>query len=262
MASSSTPEVRGERLNRWVRRSRWGLVVLAAGLGVLEVTSGMGWWKLDPWVIPAARYALIASTLAESTWGLSRVKARERTNARELELDKQCVSLLVTLARVAQIEVDVAGCNVWSKQYSRRHGTYLWREHRRRLSNYPQPSEVLWTEGKGVIGRCLKEGEDVYQSWRPAQRQWADTEEISATQWRDVSERERWGFGRAEYLRSIRKYSEILAMPIKDRHGRVLGVLSVDIPADRAPADDSLCLKSGDVRSIVSTAADSLRALL
>lgn len=252
---------RGALFEGWVEERvtsfRYLMIVIAAVVGLAQVAEAAEAKWLPGWAAPTGLIVLIVATLVEGVWGVRRAKRRRAEDSRRLDLDKQMVSVLVTVSKLTGIDVDIPGCNVWSIETEAR-TPRLHREYRRRLSDFPQASKVEWTQGKGVIGRCWEEGEPVHVDWTKAQSKFAKREELSEAAWKGMTERERWGFERHEYLRSIRKYSEILAVPIKDDDGHVLGVVSVDIPSERAGGSSS-CLGSGDVREVMTHAAISLR---
>ncbi|WP_169165086.1 hypothetical protein [Cellulomonas taurus] len=218
----------------------------------------------SPWPTIALWTALllVAGTAVESIWGLARIKTRRRREKKELELHKTLVSVLVEVAKLTKVDVDVAGANVWSI-YTPRGGEApcLFREAHERLSSHPQMSDRAWTKGKGLIGRCWEKGEARFQDWGELQRKHENKSEMNEAAWRQVPDRDRWGFERDEYLDLIRKYQQIIAVPITDSQGKMIGCLSVDIPADR-PAPDSRCLDSREVRLVLATAAEGLRSLI
>ena len=255
------------RLDRWVRRSRLAMIGLVAVAALAEVmTYRYPGTKTDPSPWPTiavfTRISLILATAAESAWGLYRVHRRETEASRALQIDKQLVSILVQVAKETGVDVDVPGCNVW-RIYSPRGGgePALHREGHRRLSDYPQPSDRAWTKGKGVIGRCWEQGASKFWDYTNLQKRHESKAAISESAWKTMKPADRWGFDRDEYLDAIRKYQQVLAVPIVDSQGQVLGCVSIDIPTDR-PANDPRCLDTPEVRGILASAAEALRGLI
>ena len=244
-----------DKLVHWSRVAMIGLVLV---VGMLEVSTAASWFTTWRWVIPSGRIAILGATGFESAWGLARVASRGRASDNALQIDKTLVSVLVTVSKEVEVDVDVPGCNVWSIYQPRGRAAALYRAGGRRLSEYPQRSQVTWTKGKGLIGRCWEEGEPQFRDWTTLQRQHPATQEVTERAWKKMGQPARWGFERQEYLRSIHKYQQILAVPIKDEHGRVLGCVSLDIPVDR-PANS---INTGAVREVLARAAETLRYLI
>ncbi|GCE75880.1 hypothetical protein [Cellulomonas biazotea] len=254
------------RVDAWVQIGRVVLIVLAASAAATQIMAARypGTAK-DPSLWPGAAVltgvVLIVATAAESVWGLFRVRHRGRSEANALQIEKQLVSVLVQVAKEAHIDVDVAGCNVW-RIYTPRHGApALHRVGHRRLSDYPPMSDRAWTKGKGVIGRCWDSGQTRFWDFTALQEKMKNKTELSEAAWRAMKPADRWGFDRDEYLDAIRKYQQVLAVPIVDSQGQVLGCISIDIPSDR-PAANPRCLDTPEVRGVLATAAETVRGLI
>jgi hypothetical protein len=253
-------------LEKHVAELRWLMIFVAA---VATVTQAMAVARpgtteeASPWPVIAliATIFLALGTAIEGIWGIRRVRARHAREGRELELHKALVSVLVEVSKVAGLDVDVPGANVWSIYTKRKEEPSLFREAHERLSGHPQMSDRAWTQGKGVIGRCWKSESPKFQDWSKLQSKFAGKTEVSEAAWGRLSDGDRWGFEREEYLDMIGKYQQIIAVPITDSQGKMLGCLSVDIPADR-PSANPRCLDTAEVRLVLGTAAQGLRSLM
>lgn len=89
------------------------------------------------------------------------------------------------------------------------------------------PSDVVWTRGKGVIGKCWADGrQEVYElnrayaKWYPQGRH----------RWKVAPPNVRMNMSWDEMCEVNGKYGAVLPTQIKDRHGRVVGILAVDVP--------------------------------
>lgn len=254
------------RLDRHVAELRYAMIGLVVLTTVAQAFAQFGPGARDPsspW--PAVAFwltlALVLASAFDSVWGIVRVRGRQARSDRDLELEKALVSVLVELSKITGVDVDVPGANVWSIYTRRGQAPSFYREAHRRLSSHPQMSDLAWTKGKGVIGRCWKEDSVKFHDWTPQQLKYATKDQMTDAMWRQVKEPDRWGFDRDEFLPLIKKYQQIIAVPIKDTQGRMIGCLSVDIPADR-PAPDSRCLDTAVVRLVLATAAEGLRSLI
>jgi hypothetical protein len=103
----------------------------------------------------------------------------------------------------------------------------LERLERIRLSDYPAMSDVPWTEGRGVIGDCWARARPEYVHWAPLAKKWSG-KNITDAQWEKIKSEDKAGFTREQFMMMVGKYAEILAVPIKDDDGKVVGVVAVD----------------------------------
>jgi len=206
------------------------VAAVALGLNATKAVTLPRTWLVACVVTSAA---LAAVTTIGGAWG----EWRERRMGRRRELTE--ITLNATIwAVVDQVgsldfrELGIAAYRVdhawWSPWRLR-----LQRVHRVRASRRPVSSDVAWRPGKGVIGRCVTQGEvvavDLAQLYaelgRPGEQEWA----------RLPPER-RLGLSYAEYLDLRDKYAVVVASPIIDDSGprsRVVGCLALDGPAGR-----------------------------
>lgn len=131
--------------------------------------------------------------------------------------------------------------------YLRRRAIWVpWRErlvriHRERATSRPVTSGVRWSPGKGVVGRCVAEGQDIGVDLTELD---ASISEVSREKWATIDPELRLGLSWKEYQRVRGKYGVVLASPIIDDTGspaRVVGCVSLDAPAgtrDRVTRDD------------------------
>lgn len=117
---------------------------------------------------------------------------------------------------------------------------YLYRIERFRVSD-PPPIDVAWPEGRGVIGRCIATNEQTHRDHRPTQRSYPREKALTDTQWKTVRKKDQDdGFERHDFVRMIHRYEQVLAMPIADAAGRVIGCISVDVTC--SDSEDRPCV--------------------
>lgn len=195
------------------------------------------WWVLAPLVIAVGGTALegIVKLLGLSQHHLRRDQVDDVRGALS--------QLAIDVKETTKLPLEHVGASVW---LVRSFPPWLWSKRldrivRFRISDYPPPSDIDWTPGKGTIGRCWKEARPKHQSWRelirkygsdPTEGQWAEMEE--------QGEVARAGLSMADFKALFGKYSEVYAYPIQDRRGSaVIGVVSIDIPIDSIEDDDN-----------------------
>lgn len=124
---------------------------------------------------------------------------------------------------------------------------------RERIQSSPPPSNVDWTFGKGVIGRCWQLGTDLGVDLRDHV---ADVAARSPEEWEQLTDEERLGLTYDDFQRT-RQHGVVVATPVLDRSGTVIGVISADTlegPLDR--------LWNDRVREALGAAAVTVRNLL
>jgi hypothetical protein len=118
---------------------------------------------------------------------------------------------------------------------------------------------VRWSFRRGVVGKCWAEQETIVTDWVLVNQELAaEIEHIRANDsipaekaWRKISKKKRWGLTYRQY-RDSQAYKRIAGYPVKDPRGRVIGVLSIDGPIDKAR------LEAEDVMHIVSITSSAV----
>lgn len=100
----------------------------------------------------------------------------------------------------------------------------LWREK----FAVSHPSGVTWTRGKGVIGKCWEERQDVGRNFA---RDYGRLVNCTEEQWNRQPERIRQGLSYAEFRRT-RDHGAVVATPILSADAKFLGYISIDAPGD------------------------------
>ncbi|KRD07782.1 hypothetical protein ASE48_10115 [Mycobacterium sp. Root265] len=182
--------------------------------------------------------------------------ARER-NAARARLYRPMFSALVALSDIREgIHVFDLGVSVFkiSRVWFLWCGVIPWSEKRLvrivrlRLSDSPNESNVRWTKGKGAIGVCWQSNVAVHHDRRADAATWGKNGQYpSEAQFADLQDDQKRGMNREEFIQTIDKYGEILAVPMVTPHkGEQLGVLSVDCLATAYAGPDSQSILQGE----------------
>jgi hypothetical protein len=100
----------------------------------------------------------------------------------------------------------------------------LVRVYRFRLSEYPPPSKIIWNRGKGTIGECWRTGIAVLHDRRGVAARYGGDRHPTEQSYKNLPRDVQTGFTHAEFIRTIDKYGEIVAVPIAKKHtGDLIG---------------------------------------
>jgi hypothetical protein len=129
-----------------------------------------------------------------------------------------------------QVRNGMSRCKLGMFTYPRRLER-LHRVGRQRFTDYPQPSSIIWTKRKGVIGLCWQQEGFVHRDLREVVKLHGG-DKFNPASYEEISPTLRMGMDKREFHMMIGKYGEVAAMPIMDVQGRFLGCIAVDIPVD------------------------------
>jgi len=249
---------------------RVGLALSALVIGTLQALVANKVVSWPPWIVVAVASGFgLVVFLDNIRLVKRRLQAHER-HAMRSRMHQPLVGALNAVTTARSVELPALGISVFAVKRSWYFKWYLipWRKTRLkrlfrfRLSEHPAESKVDWTIGKGTIGECWRDGVPVLHDRRQVAARYgrgsypADDLAYSA-----LTQSDRCGFTRDEFVQTIDKYGEILAVPINARHsGDMIGVLSVDCLASsyEGPAAPSV-LAGGDIEEIAGGAAWLIR---
>jgi hypothetical protein len=129
---------------------------------------------------------------------------------------------------------------------------HLYRAVRVRHAHVPQSSRILWTKGKGTVGRCWKEEKLVAKDTKTLYGQYLTGSEAD---WNGAPDHVRMNLSFEEFQRIRELYSEVVAVPIFDKKGQFRGCAVVDTRYD---APGSLLVGKQAVYSIMHKAATTI----
>lgn len=202
-------------------------VVVAAAATAAVTLHSLDLWDLTDGQVTAAVVALAAISIGESVLRLvAGVTARERLE-QERRDNEALRGLLVRVVRASAADWTEVGVNAFLIR--RRHRWFgrrrLERVGRERIRNAPASSDVEWTFGKGVIGRCWRYGVPMAVDLRD---HFAGFEGCTREMWKGLTDDETLGMTYDDFHKT-RQHAVVAATPIRDRTDRIIGVLSVDI---------------------------------
>jgi hypothetical protein len=270
MATPSQVRTRRARRERAGIGYRMALAALASATAIATGLIGLGVWIGPPTKLVAGMIvALSIAALRDNVLSAGRRLAEPRRERRRMRSQKAVVVALVTIAELRQVKLEDLGVSVFLVQP---HGLELerFRVKRRerlvrivrfRLKDSPQPSDVDWVRGKGVIGKCWEQQRPVHQHLAPLAKSWA-RKQVTDAAWDQMAERARQGFSRDEFVTTLNKYAEIVAVPIKDEHGGFLGCISVDLAMTSEHAQHGSLLSEPGVEAAIATAAEIVAGTL
>lgn len=103
----------------------------------------------------------------------------------------------------------------------------LHRVARERVTDYPVPSDVKWTKGKGVIGTCW---DTAREQVRNTHSLYAGLSATSESDWEAVDDDIRMGMSFRDFCQVKGKYGSVIAVPVRDSNNRLRGVVALDSP--------------------------------
>jgi hypothetical protein len=228
------------------------LATATAVTGLAAARLPIGFWDKNTALAYVAIGALVLLAIREpiSSW-----RRELRAGLRQDVLDVLRGAML-RIVEVSGLDWRTLGVHVFLVQHRARR---FWRPElvrfaRWRLARQTASGPIIWRKGKGVIGRCWEEARDVGANLA---EEWAPHVGCTQVAWEALPAELRYGFSFEEFNSSPLAQGAIVATPMLDQEGRVMGCVSADTPREgydqlwRAP-----------VREILQEAAETISALL
>ncbi|WP_432499019.1 hypothetical protein [Kineococcus auxinigenes] len=214
-----------------------GLAVLAAVAAVLLGLQRAGLWSTSTAVVGAlVVLSAVLAVAVTAVQAVTRWRAERRAAHRDV-LDDLLHAVLWSVVDATGLDardLAVAAYRLHRPAWPGR-AARLLRLHRVRAGRRPAASGTAWAPGKGVIGRCVADGEVVAVDVAAADAALGD---VDADAWGDLPEQDRQGLTFAEHRRLRGKYGAVVAVPLVDDTGpvsAVVGCLALDGPAGELP---------------------------
>jgi hypothetical protein len=205
---------------------------------------------------------MVAGVAVTSLIGAARASWWEHTAQRRSNFRGSVAEILrgaaVTTAEATGKKVPSVGASafvvarggfLWQREYLKRIG-------RERFNSFPPPSQVVWTLGKGVIGRCWAERKPVAKDFTKIAKRHRG---CSREQFEKLKDDVRLGLTYDEWNEMIGKYGVVLAVPITASaiDGKIIGVLALDLQEGTEHE-----ITHNEVRKIAYDAAASLAKII
>jgi hypothetical protein len=200
--------------------------------------------------------------LAVTTAGLAAFNAWA---ARQEKLKSDAYAALLAaaakIADAASVSVRQVGLSAYAvrRPIPRLWHPYQARLARVRLANFPPPSTIVWTRGKGFLGECWAKQDRVIDRHIPTRYQ--DYLGCDETKWLSAPAELRVGLSFREWEGTQQRYKYIRVAPILTPRGdsyRYVGCVSLDTGDDQS----SQKLGTDEVRELLLDAAGALGAAL
>ena len=233
-----------------------GLVSATTNI-IIESTSGDE-TAHEPLVLSIVAALALFLDNAQTAW------IRYREPEKRVNVNRVNMTLYGALKAVSQLpnapELDAMGVSIWRvRQLPLGGKVNLRRALRYRLTATPQPTEVKWTSGKGVIGKAVRERVPAYADWRSLNKRYFGTNgsKLKEETFRKLPQEQRLGLTYGEFQAFLGKYAEVLAVPVVSESGSPIGCISLDVCVSRASSNPFL--DSQKVRDVIDGTAALIR---
>lgn len=219
-----------------------GLAAFVLGAWRLQKPDGF-WAEREAWVLAALTIAG-ATPFLQAFIAERGERTRRRAVERERKLESFLVSALIDLVNLGRADWQRTGVQMFLVR-----GRWWWSRQERvaRVRLAPRPSSgVVWSKGKGVVGRVweTRRGHVVN-----AVEHFAPFAGFEEARFLALSPERRYGLSFDDFNRLKGKYGVVAGVPIVDRKDRYVGCLTADLPPDlpQAALDASALLRSLEV---------------
>lgn len=227
-----------------------GIAVIAVGASRLDWPKGF-WIGRTPWVLGALVVTGVVPIVlvVVSEYG---EKARRLAIEREQKIETFLVASLVYAVRHAGADWLTTGIQTFVVKG-------FWKPRHVRVAKVrlgPIPSSgIVWTKGKGVIGKCWETRTEQYEDLNA---RFAPYQAYDRAQWDALPATDRFGLTYDDFQRLGHKYGIVAAVPIVDRNERYIGCVTVDTPHD----NDRGRLQRAEVLGSLANTAQLVREVL
>ncbi|MCU1668060.1 MAG: hypothetical protein JWP40_987 [Blastococcus sp.] len=238
---------------------------LAVGGASGAATQQAGLWNGHPhWALWTC-IGLPATVAVGEQVRLIRAETRRGPLAQRQEaIDRALNDAVLQISDLTNYSKWGVGVSAWEvRRAGRNRPERLERFGRRRFTDRPTPSEITWTRGKGVIGTCWQEQDEVHRDLRAACTRYPNGS-VTPEKFKSVRPDLKLGMTLEEFRMMIGKYGEVLAVPIKNRNGKFLGCVAVDVPIEYCvlPTAGTAQLERVQVKQVAAATAAILGRIL
>lgn len=248
---------------------RGGLTLLGLAVVAVKTSVDANWWHPSAAVFSALVFANAGLSAADNGWTTWRRKRHDLAQKARADFEKTAITAIFKIVDLEKsLDARQIGMNIF--RVCRRRAwkiipreEHLERVHRYRFPGGTQPSKVAWVAGKGAIGQAWRLGKTFHADRRKIATRWVD-KVISDAEWNRIESRnDNQGMTRKEFQEVVGKYDEIVAVPVKDPTGKVLGVIAFDLKHDPAWPSKGPCRFDKDrVEEVAHATLEVIRSLL
>jgi hypothetical protein len=236
-------------------------LTLAGGVGLGFVTQ-RNWHPGSGWVILMIIVTTCGSILDQAIRLVAKARAPKSREVREAlsEALKRAIDLVSNHTGYDHRSI---GLTVW-----RVRGwpgfKYLDRAHTERWFDYPPPSGIRWTAGKGLIGSCWAEKHEQHGDLVALAKRYPHGNGLTQERYLKLKAKDQhMGLSFEEFGEMIGKYGEVFVVPMTTGKGKFLGCVAVDIPVEQCNAATvATKFQTDEVRQVLSAAAVAARRVL
>lgn len=232
----------------------------AAAALILEGVVGFGAWTTAPtWLLISLVVFLALVGLRDNLREIARRRRAKEEHEQRDEVSKYLAAAMLNVTKIIGVPTEQLGMSVFlvRKAPPVVGEAYLHRYRRYRFVDFPAPSGVDWTIGKGAIGECWRTMDWALTDWddiRSRHQLHLAAGRVDEALWATIPEDDRHGLSREEFSRIHCKYGEVLAVPMVVE-GTFLGCVALDRTMDSTPHVSGPALSRADVRTIIEEAA-------
>lgn len=213
----------------------------ALALGLSRLDQPPGFWGDRVWLIVALLVVVFlwsAFDAIDRAISASRAKRAAKLDSIRAAGETVLKAALVRTVQDSEVPWTEVGLHLflvarkWQRKWPFR-VAYLWHARRVKMSEFPPPTGIVWTKGKGVVGRCWATGGFVSCDVRNAYAPYLSSTE---SEWNQLDSDKRFGLTFAEFSLTKDHAGTILAAPILTAAGngghQFAGCVSLDAPGD------------------------------
>ncbi|PRY69506.1 hypothetical protein B0I08_102181 [Glaciihabitans tibetensis] len=243
----------------------WRIFLAILAFGVIAQQALVTWGSLDPspsfqgWALFIGGLLVLIESIAALFTSANAAAEQVRLKSAE----KVVLASLKTISDSTGIDLLCLGGSVFlAKKTGLRQREFLHRELRYRLSDVPQPSDVEWVKGKGVVGSAWKDKHTVHKDLSAIADRYGASE-LNEASFLRLRADTRGGFTREEFHSIIGKYAEVLAVLIwNSAQTSVIGVYAIDVPMTAVHEKSGTLLNEHPIHEIASSCASLLGDVL
>jgi hypothetical protein len=209
------------------------LAAASAGMTACVYAIGLRLWQPDQPIRLGLVFAIgVVAFLSSAYMAVAEYRSRRSESARE-KVSFVLRALAFDLQDAAGLDVRDLGVSAYELRRRRLPpwSPVLVRRHRERATASTTAGGVRWRPGKGVVGRCVAEGQEVCVDLAALDRRLSS---VGQSGWSTLDPDDRLGLSWRDYRRVRGKYGVVLAAPIIDDSrspAQVVGCVVVDAPA-------------------------------